>query len=216
MLEELGHSFPHLFPRNYLLVLQRLEVKFLGEEKQQNQNKVSWGAQLEEKLYLYLFSWLLNMWYSSSSNQCVLYIESLIMIRCLWLSNLGIHVSLIINVLHVVILVWGRYNSFCRSLGARGARGARIGLKGCLDQPSFVKVWTILIFESCLYKLAEPFASTFQPQYVYHLLNPSHRIFSFTTGLHYSKVSCSLVTVCVLNELLSVLTCRYTKLSKLV
>ena len=47
------------------------------------------------------------------------------------------HVYLIIICLYVVILVWGRHNSFCRSLGARGARGAREGLKGCLDQPSF-------------------------------------------------------------------------------
>ena len=56
-----------------------------------------------------------------------------------------VYVYFIIIVLYVVIMVWGRYNSFCRSLEARGARGARRGLKGCLDQPSFVKVWTILI-----------------------------------------------------------------------
>ena len=93
------------------------------------------------------------------------------------------HVYLIINSLYVIILVWGRYNSFCRSLGERGARRARRGLKGFLDQTSFVKVWTILISETCLYILAEPFASTFQPQYVDGLLNPSHRILSFTTEL---------------------------------
>ena len=50
------------------------------------------------------------------------------------LIRLVFHFSLIIIALYVVILVWGRYNSFCRSLGARGARR---GLKGCLDQPSF-------------------------------------------------------------------------------
>ena len=33
----------------------------------------------------------------------------------------------------------------------------------------------------CLYLLAEPYTSTFQPQYVDGLLNPSHRILSFTT-----------------------------------
>ena len=43
------------------------------------------------------------------------------------------------------------------------------------------KVWTILISETCLYLLAEPFASTFQPQYVDGILNPSHRILSFIT-----------------------------------
>ena len=42
------------------------------------------------------------------------------------------HVSLIIISFPMVILVLGRYNLFCRSLGARGARG---GLKGYLDQP---------------------------------------------------------------------------------
>ena len=90
------------------------------------------------------------------------------------------HVSFNIISFHMVILVWGRYNLFCRSLGARGERG---GLKGCLDQPSFVKVWTILSSETCLYILAEPFSSTFQPQYVDGLSNPSHRKLSFTTKL---------------------------------
>ena len=41
---------------------------------------------------------------------------------------------LIIISLYVVIMVWGRYNSFYRSLGARGVRR---WLKGCLDKPSF-------------------------------------------------------------------------------
>ena len=91
------------------------------------------------------------------------------------------HVYLIIIALYVVILVWGRYNLFCGSLRARGARGEKRGLKGCLDQPSFVKVWTILISETFLYILAEPFASLFQPQYVDGLLNPCHRKLSFTT-----------------------------------
>ena len=90
------------------------------------------------------------------------------------------HVYLIIISLYVVILVWGRYNSFCRSLGARGARR---GLKRCLEQPSFVKVWTILISQTCLYMLAEHYTSTFQPQYVDGLLNPSHRTLSFRTEL---------------------------------
>ena len=41
MLEELELSFPHLFPSDHPLVLQSLEAKFLGEEKEQNQIKVS-------------------------------------------------------------------------------------------------------------------------------------------------------------------------------
>ena len=45
------------------------------------------------------------------------------------------------------------------------------------------KVWTIPISETCLYILAELFASTFQPQYVDGLLNPIHKILSFTTEL---------------------------------
>ena len=86
------------------------------------------------------------------------------------------HVYWIIIALYVVIMVLGRYNLFCKSLGERGARR---GLKGCLDQPLFVKVWTILISKTCLYILAEPYASLFQPQYVDGLLNPSHRKLSF-------------------------------------
>ena len=85
------------------------------------------------------------------------------------------HVYLIIIALYVVILVWGRYNSFCRPLGERRTRGSRRGLKGCLDKPLFVKVWTILISETCLYILAKLFSSLFQPQYVDGLLNPSHK-----------------------------------------
>ena len=45
------------------------------------------------------------------------------------------------------------------------------------------KVWTIIISESCLYLLTEPFASTFQRQYGDGLLNPSHMKLSFTTNL---------------------------------
>ena len=120
------------------------------------------------------------MWCTSYCSICdwiSVYDHIMMLIRLLF------HVYLIIISLYVVILVWGRYNSFCRSLGARGARGARRGLKGCLDQPSFVKVWTILISEICLYILVEPFASLFQPQYIDGILNPSHRILSFTTEL---------------------------------
>ena len=52
-----------------------------------------------------------------------------------------------------------------------------------LDQPSVNQVWTFLISKSCLYMLAEHYTTTFQPQYVDGLLNPSHRILSFTTKL---------------------------------
>ena len=41
MLEDLELSLPHLFPSDHPLVLQSLEAEFLGEEKQQNQIKVS-------------------------------------------------------------------------------------------------------------------------------------------------------------------------------
>ena len=43
------------------------------------------------------------------------------------------------------------------------------------------KEWAIIISKTCLYLLVEPFSSTFQPQYVDGLLNPSHRKISFTT-----------------------------------
>ena len=52
-----------------------------------------------------------------------------------------------------------------------------------LDQPSVNQVWTFLISKYCLNKLAELYASTFQLEYVDGLLNPSHRILSFTTEL---------------------------------
>ena len=126
---------PHLCLRSILLVLQSLEAEFLGEEKQQNRIKVSWGAELEEKIYLYLFSRLIKMWCPSSFpnhfSMCdwiSVYDHMMMLVRSLF------HVYLIIIALYVVIMVWGRYNSFCKSLGARGSRR---GLKGCLDQPSF-------------------------------------------------------------------------------
>ena len=56
MVEELGFSFPHLFPGSFLLVFHILDAEFLGEDKQQNQIKVSCGAQLEEKVYVYFLS----------------------------------------------------------------------------------------------------------------------------------------------------------------
>ena len=115
------------------------------------------------------------------------------------LIRLLFHVYLIMIAVYVVILVWGRYKLFCRFLGARGARR---GLKGCLDQPSFVKVWTILISETCLYIIAEPFASTFQPQYIDGLLNPSHRklsstpIFKQALRIDYSLIVCMVFSSC--------------------
>ena len=126
--------FPHFFPRCHILVFHSLEAEFLGEEKQQNQIKVSW-SKLEEKVYLYLFARLIKMWCPSSSpNHCSMcdwisiYDHMMILVRSLF------HDYLIIIALYVVIMVWGRYSSFCRSLGARGVRR---GLKGCLDQTSF-------------------------------------------------------------------------------
>ena len=63
------------------------------------------------------------------------------------------HISLIIITLYVVILVWGRYNSFCKSLRARGARGARRGLEGSWINLILAKVWTIIISETWLYMI---------------------------------------------------------------
>ena len=162
--------------------MQSLEAKFFGEEKQQIQIKVSWGAKLEEKVSLYLFSRSIKMWCPSSSQiivQCV--IESLFMVIWWCYSDYLFQIYLIIIVLYVVIMVWGRYNLFFRSLGARGARR---GLKRNLG-PAFgesdVDLSHLL---SWLYILAEHCASLVQPQYVDGLLNPSHRILSFTTNLY--------------------------------
>ena len=67
-------------------------------------------------------------------------------------------------------------------LGLSGKRSRRRARES-LDQPSINQVWTFLISKYCLYILAELYASTFQPQYVDGLLNPIHRILSFTTEL---------------------------------
>ena len=84
--------------------------------------------------------------YCSMCDWISLYDHMMMLVKLLF------HIYLIIISLYVVIFIWGRYNSFCMSLGARGVRGARRGLKGCLDQPFFVKVWTILISDiACIY-----------------------------------------------------------------
>ena len=129
---------------------------------------------------------------SSMLNKDVMFFLFQSMCLVYWISDydymmlfiiLGFCVSLNIICFHIFKLVWGRLGLFCRSLGARGERGARRGLKGCLDQPSFVKVWTILISETCLYILADLYTSTFLYQYVDGLLNPIHRKLSFTSEL---------------------------------
>ena len=62
------------------------------------------------------------------------------------------HIVLIIITLYVVILVWGRYNPFCRFLGARGARGEREDWRASWINIRFAKVWTILISNiACIY-----------------------------------------------------------------
>ena len=128
-----------------------------------------------EGIFVLIFKinkYVMSLFFPNHCSMCdwiFVYDHILMLIRFLF------HISL-----YVVIMVWGRYNSFCRSLGARGARR---GLKGCLDQPSFVKVWTILIYESCLYILAGLYASLFQPQYVDGLSNPNHKKLSSTIEL---------------------------------
>ena len=93
------------------------------------------------------------------------------------LIRLLFHVYLIIIALYVVILVEECIIHFAGLLEQEEVwRAAWINLR-------LAKVWTILISESCLCLLAEPFASTFQPQYVDFLLNPIHRKLSFTTEL---------------------------------
>ena len=124
-----SHS-PHLFPISFLLVLQSLEDEFLGEEKQHNHIKVLLGSQLEEKVYLYLFSWLIKMWFPYSSQSIVHVIESVFVIRCFMLIRLGFHITLIIIVLHVVILFLGRYNSFCMYIWSKRSKRRIEGLLG--------------------------------------------------------------------------------------
>ena len=108
------------------------------------------------------------------------------------LTILLFHVYLIIIALYVVILVWGRYNSFSGLLEQEEREEQEDDWSSAWINLHLAKVWTILISETCLYLPAEPFSSTFQPQYVDGLLNPSHRILSFTTlidtKIHYSHV----------------------------
>ena len=59
----------------------------------------------------------------------------------------------------------------------------RRGARESLDQHSFNQVWTFLISKYCLYIIEKLYAYTFQPWYVDGLLNPTHRILSFTIEL---------------------------------
>ena len=97
--------------------------------------------------------------------------------QIMMLIRLLFQIYLIIISLYVVIMVWGRYNSFL------GVRGARRGLKRKLGPAFSLSGVDLSHLWSCLYMLVEHCASLFQPQYVDGLLNPSHRILSFTTEL---------------------------------
>ena len=92
--------------------------------------------------------------------------------------HLGFHVLLNIISFHIVT-IWFEEGITCFAglFGKRSKRRARESL----DQPSVNHMWTFLISKYCLCILAELYASTFQPQYVDGLLNPSHRKLSFTT-----------------------------------
>ena len=91
-----------------------------------------------------------------------------------------VYIYLIIIVLYVVIMVWGSITCF-PGLLEREEQGE--DWRESLDQPLVYQLWIFLISETCCYMLAEHCASLFQPQYVDGLLNPSHRILSFTTEL---------------------------------
>jgi len=60
-----------------------------------------------------------------------------------------VYVYLIIIVLYVVIMVWGRYNLFCRSLGARGARRGlkrKLGPAFSLSGVDLSHLWNLLLY----------------------------------------------------------------------
>ena len=134
MLEESGLSLPTPFPWRSSPCVVELGGWVIWRREVAEPDQGFVRCQLEEKVYLYLFSRLIKMWCPSSSQiivQCV--IESLFLIIWWCYSDHLFHIYLIIIVLYVVIMVWGRYNLACRSLGARGARR---GLKRKL-RPAF-------------------------------------------------------------------------------
>ena len=60
-----------------------------------------------------------------------------------------VYVYLVIICLYVVIMVWGRYNLFCRSLGVRGARRGlkrKLGPAFSLSGVDLSHLWNLLLY----------------------------------------------------------------------
>ena len=138
MLEELGLSLPTPLPWKLSPCVAELGgwVPWRREAAELDQGFVrcqTW----REGIFVLVFrinKYLMSFFFPNHCSMCdwiFVYDHMIMLIR------IASFISLIIITLYVVILVWGRYNSFCMSLGVGGVRGTRRGLKGCLDQPSF-------------------------------------------------------------------------------
>ena len=134
MLEELGLSFPPPLPKWSSPCVANLGgwVPWRREAAKPDQGFVRCRTWREGIIVLVcnINKDVMSFYFPNHCSMCdwiSFYDHIMMLIRSLF------HVYLIIIALDVVIMVWGRYNLFCRSLGARGERGARRGLKGILD-----------------------------------------------------------------------------------
>ena len=134
MLEELGLSFPPPFPYKLSPCVSDLggRVPWRREVAEPDLSFVrfpTWREgilvlifMINKYVILFLFQSMCLVYWIFDFDYMIMFIR------------IGFHVSLNIISFDIIKLVWGMYNSFCTSLGARGERR---GLKGCMDQPSF-------------------------------------------------------------------------------
>ena len=149
MMEESGLSLPTLCPRGLSLVLQSLETEFFGEEKQQIQIKVSWGANLKRRYIVLVFKINKDVMSFFFPTHCSMCDWISVSDHMMMLFRSFVYVYLIIIVLCMVIMVWGRYNLFCRSLGLRGARRGlkrKLGPAFSLSGVDLSHLWNLLIY----------------------------------------------------------------------
>ena len=150
MLEELGLSFPTPLPWRYSPCVVELGgwVLWRREAADLDQGFVRCQTWREGILVLVfkINKDVISFFFPNHCSMCdwiSVYDHMMMLFRSL------VHVYLIILVLYVVKMVWGRYNSFCRSLGARGARRGlkrKLGPTFSLSSVDLYYLWNLLLY----------------------------------------------------------------------
>ena len=112
----------HLCPRSFPLCCRAWRLSPLEKRNNRSRSRFREVPTWREGIFLLVFRINKDVMSFFFPNHCSMCDWISVSDHMMMLFRSFVHVYLIIIVLYVVIMAWGRYNLFCRSLGARGAR----------------------------------------------------------------------------------------------